>query len=491
MTKRTRIAHLALLLTAACAVYANSIGNDFVWDDVDLIKDNPVIRDLGNLPKLATTSYWDLGRPGERVPANYRPLTVATFLLNYQIAGADPAAFRVVNVALHAASTCLVYLLCAALGVSGGAALAAGLLFAVHPVHVEAVVWITGRAELLASLGVLAAALLHLRQRRDGSPSLLAAAVACFVLALLSKESAIAFVAIVVCLELTLAAADGATVARLRSRLLSCLPYVVACLAYLGVRWTVVGVEDRGSGVGTFFAGSTAPEIFLTMVKVFARYWGLLLFPVKLSAHYDQVDVPLPETLLEPSFLAAVAVNLAVLVAIVALFRTRRHLAAFALAWVPLALLPYSHLIHFEWLMAERFLYLASIGISLGAALAIDAARRTSWARPRPAARALVAAGVCALGLLAVRTLARNRDWAHETDFFAALAREKPNLPGARLSYGKALWEAGRYDEAIVEYEEVLRLSPDVPGAAEGLRILRFLRAAQRPVPRNEPARAP
>ncbi len=494
MTKRIRIAHLVLLMTVACAVYANSIGNDFIWDDVPLIAENPLIRTLGNIRKIATTHYWDLETPDERVTGAYRPFTVASYLLNYQIAGADPASFRAVNIVLHGLNTCLVYLLCTVLGLSWPAALVAGLLFAVHPVHVEAVVWITGRGELLACFGVLAATLFHLRHRRDGASSQVAASVVFFLLALLSKESAIAFVPIVIGLELTLSAAEGATASRLRSRLLSCLPYFVVSLAYLSIRHAVVSaVEDRGVGPGTFFLGSTAGEIFLTMVKVFAKYWALLLFPAKLNAHYDQIDIPVPESLLEPSFLAAVAVHVVVLAAIVALFRTKRHLAAFALSWVYLALLPYSHLVHFEWLMAERFLYTPSVGIALGAALAVEAARRADWAPTRRTAVALAAAGLCGVTLLlAVRTVDRNRDWAHETEFFGAMAREKPTLAGARLAYGKALEKAGRYEEAITEYEAVARLRPDVPGMKGTLDLLRLMtRAASHPEPANGTGRVP
>ena len=478
MNRRTRIAHLVLLLTVACGVYANSIGNDFIWDDVELIQNNPLIRNLGNIGRIATTHYWDVEKPGERVTGAYRPLTVASYLLNYQVAGADPASFRAVNIVLHGLNTCLVYLLCMVLGLSWPAAFVAGLLFAVHPVHVEAVVWITGRAELLSCFGLLAATYFHLRHRRDGGSSRLAAAAVFFLLALLSKESAIAFVPIVFALEVVLTSAEGAPASRLRSRLPSCLPYVVIALAYLSLRHAMVGVEDRGTGPGTFFLGSTAREVFLTMVKVFARYWGLLLFPAKLSAHYDHTDVPPPESLLEPSFIAAVAVHVLLLAAVAALFRTKRHLAAFALAFVYLALLPYSHVVHFEWLMGERFLYIPSIGVALAAALAVETARQTDGALPPRTARALVAAGLCAVAVLAVRTVVRNRDWANETEFFGALAREKPTLPGARLGYGRALEQAGRFDEAIAEYEALARLRPDLVGVQETLDFLRAARAA-------------
>jgi len=486
MTKRIRIAHLALLLTVACAVYANSIGNDFIWDDVELIENNPLIRNPGNLRKIATTHYWDLGKEGERVIGNYRPLTVASYLLNYQVAGADPAAFRVVNIALHALNTCLVYLLCAVLGLSWPAALVAGLLFAVHPVHVEAVVWITGRGELLACFGLLAAMYFHLRHRRDGAPSQVAASVVFFLLALLSKESAIAFIPIVIGLEIVLSLAEGAPASRVRSRVLSCLPYLLVSLAFLAVRYAVLGgAEDRGAGPGTFFLGSTAAEIFLTMVKVFAKYWALLLFPAKLSAHYDQIDIPVPESLLDPSFLAAVGVHVAVLAAIIALFRTKRHLAAFALSWVYLALLPYSHLVHFEWLMAERFLYIPSVGIALAAALAVEAVRRTDRAPTRRTAGAVASAALCAIALLAVRTVDRNRDWAHETEFFGVLAADKPTLAGARLGYGKALEKVGRYEEALTEYEAVVRLRPDLPEMKATIDFLRLMTAASHPEPTN------
>ena len=176
----------------ALGLYLPALRCDFVFDDRGVILMNPLLNDLRELPRLLVTSYWNA--PGHAHEL-YRPLTSASFAVDAAISGMRPAWFHLVNAILHALATLLVTLL--ALDLAGGrtaAAAVAGILFAVHPVHVEAVAGIVGRSEILAALGVLTAILFHRRALLDprGRVSLLAGAawLAC-LLGMLAKESAI------------------------------------------------------------------------------------------------------------------------------------------------------------------------------------------------------------------------------------------------------------------------------------------------------------
>ena len=124
--------HLACVTIVAILVFINSISNEFIWDDVYLIVDNPTIREPGNIGKAFTTHYWDLGDKKARIAGNYRPLTIASFILNYQLTGPSPEGFRIVNIAIHALNSCLLYILALLLGLPSLCALAAGLIFACH-----------------------------------------------------------------------------------------------------------------------------------------------------------------------------------------------------------------------------------------------------------------------------------------------------------------------------------------------------------------------
>ena len=156
---------LAVGLTAI-ACYVNAVGNEFVLDDTRLIRDNLRIRSLANIPHLFASSYWDVAGP----QALYRPLVLVSYAVQYAIHGLSPAGYTAVNIALHAAVSILLFSLVRAIGGSLFAAGVAGIAFAVHPVHTEAVTGISGRPELLAAFFVLLAVSLSLPDTRRRAP---------------------------------------------------------------------------------------------------------------------------------------------------------------------------------------------------------------------------------------------------------------------------------------------------------------------------------
>src|SRR4051812_13675142 len=181
------------VVMSAVIVYLNAFGNDFVLDDIGLIRDNVRIRSLANLPHLFASSYW--GQSGAQ--ALYRPLVLVTYALNYAVNGLSTYGYTAVNIALHAAVSLLVFELVRRIGGSLFVAGLTGIAFPVHPVHTEAVTGISGRPELLAAFFFMAAMLLH-RLAGGGSQTRAAAyrvgVLICFACALLSKESAMTLV---------------------------------------------------------------------------------------------------------------------------------------------------------------------------------------------------------------------------------------------------------------------------------------------------------
>jgi len=447
--------HILLLLILSSSIFINSVKNEFVWDDVSLIAENMTIRGTGSLGKVFTSHYWDLGGDNDRISGNYRPLTVASFMLNYQLAGSSPAGFRIVNIAIHSLNTCLVYVLALLLGVPSLYALAAGLIFAVHPAHVESVVWITGRCELMACTGLLSSLCFFLQFRKQRELKYYLLSLFMFIGAVLSKESAFALIPILLCYEIITLQPKQMKIGVLFRRLWRIVPFIVIAVVFLWLRYRIVGaIADQGSAPGFFFQGNTGQDIFVTMVKVFAYYWLLLGFPLKLSAHYDQTDFPVPASLLDSSFVLSLSLHLLLTVFIVFMYKREKSIIAFAAAWVYLALLPYSHIIHFEWLMAERFLYIPSVGFVIACVLLIP--QKTGWAGVKSPVSILLL--LCVLVFFGFRTAKRNCDWRNELSLFGALARAKPDLLGARIGYGNALLKAGKYEDALVEFKAADRL---------------------------------
>ncbi|MFY9552849.1 MAG: hypothetical protein WAU32_17015, partial [Thermoanaerobaculia bacterium] len=204
----------ALLLAGACVLcYANGLTGDFTYDDKAIVRDNQRLRSVEQVGDLFKTQYF--GGPRGTGSA-YRPALLLSFAVQWWIHGSAPIPFHVVNVLLHVAVTLLAALLFLRIGIPPPAAVGSGLLFAVHPVHVEAVTSIIGRGETQAAVLALASVLLALRWA-DGGKGRRAAfvlALVAYLLANLTKESAAVAPALVF---LFLAwSAEGGLAARLR-----------------------------------------------------------------------------------------------------------------------------------------------------------------------------------------------------------------------------------------------------------------------------------
>ena len=184
------------LLAVAC--HLNGLGGAFVFDDISAVVKN---GDVVHGPTLSAFSNNFWGEPMGKASSShesYRPLVVLTFAINYIFAGeadsgsVSPVGFHIVNIAIHAATACALTLLAKRLLSKGWSsdvsACIAGSLFAVHPIHVEAVIGIVGRCELMAGLFYVAAVLKYASAISGGGWSDHAAACACIATSVLCKE---------------------------------------------------------------------------------------------------------------------------------------------------------------------------------------------------------------------------------------------------------------------------------------------------------------
>lgn len=476
---------------AAAAAFANTLGNQPNLDDGWAVVNNPLVRTFD----LAGMFREQLGfAAGSTLAGPYRPLAALTNALNYALHGSAVGGYHAVNIALHVVTTLLVWALARRLlsvlapsRVRGGA-LGAALLFALHPVHVEAVAPLVGRGDLQAAAGGLGALLLALgwRERWWRLPLamvLLAAAV-------LSKETAavtpglFALVAFAVPAAAGLAAPPGLARPEGRRALgqLACLALLLglALLPYLLLR-PGVAVAPQAS---QWFAGRPPSVVFLTMTRAVAEYLRLLAWPVDLMTDFGYAArIPFTERLGWPSLLATLA-WVSVAVAGVASLR-RAPLAAIGLLWGLVALTPVLNVLPVGVLMAERFLYLGSAGFCVwaGQAPAALAERAARAGGPWPArARWLPAASLLLLALLAARTVARNAEWRDPVSLYVAELRHAPrdvtvnnNLAVAWLGRGEpgraaerlavALQVAPRYWRAHVNLGIARHRLGDLPGA--------------------------
>jgi len=463
----------------ALLLFLPSLSNGFAYDDVPLIQNDARVHGLDSVLTILRTGYWGDGPLGL-----YRPLTTLSFALDWTLSGGAPAWFHFTNAALHAAASVLAFLLlCRFFGT--GAAFAGALIFAVHPVHTEAVANVVGRADVLSAALVFAACLVWTTER--ASPqwrwSRVGLVAAISGLALLTKESAVMLPSLILLID----AARGSLRLRgireyLRREALPFAAMAFVLAACLGVRFLVLnGLAPSRIDAALEVAPSAAGRV-ATALQAWPEYVRLLVFPRTLLADYG------PRVLM-PSvgWTAAAAAGGALLLGSVVggmMALARRHpRAALGLLWFPIAILPVSNLlIPIGVVVAERTLYLPSFAIGIGVAgivavaagllaQVVDGRESTSRMRRRPAAAA--AAAVAVIALLMVRTLDRIPEWESTDTIMLALAEDRPDsfrgawyLARRARARGDAVLAGQRYAQALHLWPYRKRLVMEAAGFA-------------------------
>jgi tetratricopeptide (TPR) repeat protein len=468
-----------LVVAASLLVYLNAIPNGFVLDDIGVIAQNQPLLDAtlkrGEwLAWFARPYSWGVhDRPG-----SYRPVTILSHVANLRIFGLDARSFHGVNVLLHAGVALLVFALGRRL-LGRWAAFLGALLFAVHPLHTEAVTGVVGRAELLAAFFGLAALLCALRAIDVEEPRWItwgAVGVALFALGLLSKEHV---ATLPVWLLLAILVEQGRPTRRALGVLAA---FAVATVAFLGAWWTVLtawGGPVRGAAENNPTLDVSAWVRWLTAARVGARYALLFLWPARLSADYSYAEIVPSQGL---GLGAAAGTLLVVAVLAVALIRADRFGLVLALVPVTFALVsnfPFA----IGTIMGERLTYLPSVGACLAAGWALTrfgwperlapmswrSHAGTAWSPPAPATtwRRSVAALVCVAAVvgLGTRTIARNRDWHDQLSILEATRATSPRSVKVMLFLAREKLQRGQATEAEPLLVEALRLGPQSPMA--------------------------
>jgi tetratricopeptide (TPR) repeat protein len=429
--------HVVALTVLAIALYANGIGNGFVGDDQIQLLKNPLVTSIDNIPRILGSSVWSfLGIRGNY----YRPLQFLIYLLLYECAGFHAAAFHLFMVLLHAANTVLMYFLVRRLA-KGRVALGAAALFAVHPIHTEAIDWIAALPDLMLTTLALSAILWFARQ--DGAPRGFRVVGHCglYLLALLTKETGV--------MLLPLYAGFGFFCLGRGWRELRRNAALYAAMAgtlgiYLAMRVNALG--GLVPGQQSFFHLKPA-EFALSVVVTAARYLGALLFPSNLN-YFHIFHLTLGLT---AGFLAS-AVALGAVAAV--FFRARSAPVSYGIFWMAATLAPALNLTGVgQNVFAERYLYLPSAGFCWIAACAWDwlAKRQPQWAKVAAAAVLLACAA---------EAVERNRDWRDDFTLLQVTVRQSPGSGWVRDTLAGVYVERDAFDKALDEERQAVQDEP-------------------------------
>jgi len=419
-----------------------SLGGEFVWDDRPLIVENVLVKNADRLDEMLTRGFWESDDNHDRFRAFYRPLISLSYFVDHAIWGPKPFGFHLTNLLLHFACCLLVLRLGLDERLDPRAAFAGAALFAVHPVHVESVAWISGRTDLIASAFVFGAFVCH--TRRANGRSFRLASWLLFAAALYSKEVAATFPAIVFASNWLKGQGRG----RLRGALAAAAPFFAILGVYMISRSSALG----GAGEPAY---TLEPVAWIaTGIFVVGRYITLLLLPLGLDAHYPYSTF---ETLIDPRVMVAAVILVVLGFAAWRLARAKSP-ALLWFVWVGLTLTPMLAFGYFgDVLLADRFLYLPSAGAALLAAYGVHAAIRLE----RSQARLVSAAVGLALVVLGAMAASRSRVWVDDHRLFTKMLETSPNSALVHNNLGLALYQREDLPGAVDRFRSATELAPE------------------------------
>jgi protein O-mannosyl-transferase len=391
----------SLVAALAVAVYLGALRNGFALDDVSIIATNPWVHRWAELWQAFGQPYW----PPWLGAAMYRPLPIATYALDWQTQSV--VWMHVANLLWHAGASVAVAAFLLRLTDSDRAALLGGVVFAVHPLHVEAVANIVGRAELMAALFTVLS--VYAALERDQ----LWWSLGALALGLLCKETAATVPALVAWGWML-----GVGRPERRRMFAYAAGWGVVAVIYLGVRWTILHPYARMEHLAAVFIEASPLSVRLTTIAALTDVVRLLVFPLVLRVDYSPAERTLVTSPFDGRFLAGVFCFLVWAGLLVVAWRRGRRTEAFGLGWIAIAFLPVANLFFPTGvLVAERTLYLPSVGL----ALAVGA-----WLRQIPNRWYWSALG-CVAVLGAVRTVLRVPVWWNSRTVALSVLEDSPN----------------------------------------------------------------
>jgi len=428
---------ILLLCAAVAAVFAPVVRHGYTIDDGFVYSDNHFIRNPGNVGFLFTRDYFRFSNE-----ASYRPVCTLTYFADWLVWKGNPAGTHAGQLALYAAVVALVYALARRVTGSGWGSFAAALLFGVHPTHVEVASNIGFREDLLVPLFLLSAWLLYDSGRRSGGAARPAAALGCYALALLSKESAIVFPALWAAAEW---ASGRGSAGRFRERKAVAFAAGLALVSALFIALRFGWMQFPGEGSQPRLGGGLGGTL-LGAVRIQGIYLLRMLLPLSLSPMYPpRLYAPAADAVFAVSLLAWASVGIAALAA-----ARKAPVAAAAALWWVAAMAPVSNLYPLYNPMADRYLFLPGVGMALavGAAFARPAGKR--------AAAVAATAAAAAAALLAARTASYLPVWRSNLTVWTRVAGEMPDNPTALANLAHALYERGDSVSALEKGEQAI-----------------------------------
>lgn len=454
---------VAAIAIVSVALYLPILGAEFVYDDFVIVLENRWIRSFDQLGEIFTSSVSGF-TDASLIPNYYRPLIYVVYAIAYRAFGTEPLGYHLLNVLFHALVAVVVYLVVRRVlqatsderRFASWVPFLAGILFAAHPIHTEAVDFVGANTELLFALFLLLSFWLY---ARPGAGALaLALSSACYLASALLKETGLTLPILLVLLDLAVRR-EPFWSARHLARL---APYAVVTVVYFALRLNALGglvPYQRHGGLG--LVGH-----LLNVFPLFMQYLAKLLVPAGMTIFYPFHPVT---SALAPGFLAAVLVTVVFAGAWWWTWRSRHATSNVALSLIAAPLLPVLYVSGVgESAFADRYLYVPSVGFVLLAALGF------SWllGQRGSAFRGVTAVALAVvLALYGVGTVRRHDAWQTDLALWSDAATKAPGAQRPMSAIGDSHSRAQRWADATAWYEKALASGPANPGLLTNLGI--------------------
>lgn len=428
-----------IIFVFSTLLYANTIGHGYALDDVAVIEQNKFVQQgIAGIPSILTTFYW---QGFWNLNAGlYRPLSLVMFAIEQTLFPNSPFINHFVNILLFAGSVVLLFkALLRLFGNNAGTlAVVASLLFAAHPIHTEVVANIKSCDELLALFMLLSSCTLLLKFIQSNNKWHLAAAVLTYALALLSKESSVAFMGIYAMLLFYKKQS-------IKQSLIALAPFALAAVLFFGIHHAVIANGPARVGYtyrdNSLLAASSFAERIATALFMQGKYLWLMAFPHPLSYDYSFQQIPLYGFTSWQVWASIILIIALLYAGIKGLLN--KTIIGFGITWYAITMFITSNLFFvIGATMAERFLFIPSVGLCMaGAYLFVKYLAKAIDKLDSPLAMMKQSAMLSVLLLIVLtlysfKTVSRNMDWKNSNALFLADISTSPNSYNVNYNYG-------------------------------------------------------
>ena len=426
-----------LIVLLSIIVYGNIFFNEFVWDDYVFILDKPEIKSFSNIPQFFLTD----------TDGTYRPLRSVHYTAIYSIFKKNPFGYHLNALCFHIMISILVYLIILNLINKRNIAFLASLLFALHPIHTGRVTNMTAGFDLLGIFFVLLSFYFYILFSKEKKINYFIGSVMVFLIGLFASEEIATLPFIIILYELCFNRKN--TFQNFKEKLIKFYsPFFIILTSYLILRFFVLGIIGRSPE----YASQGLVFTLFSMAKVFVGYIMLLIAPINLKLFYE---MPVSNMLFEFDIILSIFV-----LALILFFTVRFYnkIVFFSVMWFFIALIPFSNIIPLVFLMAERYLYLSSVGFCLLFAFVLNKLYNLNQKYIKTGVVVFI---VLLLSFYSFAAINRNAEWRDNLTLWTETVKDCPASSRAHDNLGFTYEHMGSYEYAISEFSKAVELKPD------------------------------